>query len=209
MQWHNASGYAHATYPLKFVWTYLSRRGNSFDHAHKHRHQDPRNNNRKCNLPVESFWTVDVLRNHDSSLIPDVLCWSACLKYQYMAMNTQQFSWTHITCWFILKVRFIWNYKIIYKGLEQRVIKCISQRQTLSVTHTHTYIYIYISCHISHILCFCESLTYHLLWGVQRSMGPFNSIPPEHVNKPTHINIKHCETPSSNISKLKLSTSWI
>jgi hypothetical protein len=77
----------------KLIQIYLSRRGNSFDHAHIY--QDPRNHKSKCDLPVECFWAVDVPRNDEGSSIPEVLCWSACLKCKYSEINTEHLSWNH------------------------------------------------------------------------------------------------------------------
>jgi hypothetical protein len=83
----------HGIHMQKLIQIYLSRRGNSFDHAHIH--QDPRNHKSKCSLTIECFGAVDVLRKHDGSPIPEVLCWSACLKCKCLEIYREHFSWNH------------------------------------------------------------------------------------------------------------------
>ena len=58
----------------KSIPIYLSTTHNSTTHAHTN--QDPHKHNSKCDLPIERFWTVDILRNDDDS----ALCCSACVK---------------------------------------------------------------------------------------------------------------------------------
>jgi len=62
----------------KSILIYLSTTHNSIHR--KQINQDPHNHNRKCNLPTEHFWTVDIIRNDESAL-----CCSACVGNKYTA----------------------------------------------------------------------------------------------------------------------------
>ena len=91
LSFHIMVAKVHGIRMQKLIQIYLSRRSNSFDHAHIH--QDPHNHKSKCDLPIELYWTVDVLRKHEGSSIPEVLCWSACLKCKYLEIYTEHISW--------------------------------------------------------------------------------------------------------------------